>query len=350
MKKILYFTRSMELGGTENVILQLCSNFHKDYDITVLSSGGINLKKLDCLNIKHIEIDKIENKNPFHVIKTYFKIKRIVKKGKYDIIHTHHRMSAFYISLIKPQKCQLVHTMHNAFNDKIKFTNFALKRFCVVACGETVYESIKNNYSLKNVKTIVNGIDNHFEFVSLPRVDQLKKDGKYVLGFVGRLNEQKGVDVLINAMKKLVLEDNKIHLLIYGTGELEDNLKKLVEENNLMEYISFEGFTNSPLNVISQLDCYVLPSRWEGLPLGIIEAFSVKTPVIASNIKENRELVNESTGFLFEKDNPLDLKNTIKICMEQDKSLIIQNAFHLYSSKYLMENFLKGYLNLYILK
>ena len=337
----------MELGGTENVILQLCSNFCKDYEITVLSSGGINLKKLDSLNIKHIEIGNIDSKNPFRMFKTYLRIKKIIKKGRFDIIHTHHRMAAFYISLIKPKKCKLIHTMHNAFDDKIKFTRFALKRFEVVACGETVYDCIKTNYKLRNVRTIVNGIDNQFEFVSIPKIEQIKQDGKYVLGFVGRLNEQKGVDVLIKAMKELVAENNKVHLLIYGTGVLENNLKKLVEENDLMDYISFEGFTDNPLNVISQLDCYILPSRWEGLPLGIIEAFSVKTSVIASDIKENSELVNENTGYLFKKDNPLDLKNSIQICMEENNDLRIENAFHLYSSKYLMDNFLKGYLDIY---
>ena len=337
----------MELGGTENVILQLCSNFCKDYEITVLSSGGINLKKLDSLNIKHIEIGNIDSKNPFRMLKTYLKVKKIIKRGRFDIIHTHHRMAAFYISLIKPKKCKLIHTMHNTFDDKIKFTNFALKRFEVVACGETVYDCIKTYYKLRNVRTIVNGIDNQFEFVSIPEIEQIKQDGKHILGFVGRLNQQKGVDVLIKAMKELVVENDNVHLFIYGTGVLENELKLLVEENDLMDYVSFEGFTDNPLNVISQLDCYILPSRWEGLPLGIIEAFSVKTLVVASNIKENSELVNENTGYLFEKDNPLDLKDVIKICIEEDNTLKIENAFQLYSSKYLMDNFLKGYLDIY---
>ncbi|MDE6013406.1 MAG: glycosyltransferase [Anaeroplasmataceae bacterium] len=281
------------------------------------------------------------------MLKNYCRIKKLIKKEKYDIIHTHHRMAAFYISLIKPKGCKLIHTMHNAFSDKIKFTNFALKRFEVVACGNTVYDSIINNYSLKNVRTIVNGIDNRFEYNSISKIEQMKQNGKHVLGFVGRLNEQKGVDVLIKAVKELIFEDDNYHLLVYGTGELENDLNHLVVENNLKDYVSFEGFTDNPLNVISQLDCYILPSRWEGLPLGILEAFSVKTPVIASNIKENSELVNENTGFLFEKDNPLDLKNTIKICMENNNDSKIKAAFELYSSKYLMDNFMKGYLDIY---
>ena len=290
----------MELGGTENVILQLCKNFIANYDITVISSGGINLKKLDEMKIKHYEISNIDSKNPFLIIKNLKKIKKILKKEKFDIIHTHHRMAAFYVALAKPKNCKLIHTMHNTFSDKIKLTKFSLKNFKIVACGKTVEKQTEINYGFKfpQLLTISNGIDNSYIKEEIQEIQDYKNDGFYIFGFVGRFAEQKGLDILIKSFSN---NNSKRKLFVYGDGPMKNEIIELIQDLSA-DNIIVKDFTNNPLNVISQLDCLVLPSRWEGLPLNILEAFGVETLVLCSDIESNQEIVTESTGFLFESD------------------------------------------------
>ena len=143
MKKLLYFTRTMALGGTENVVLQLCQFFKDSYEITVVSSGGENVKKLQEMGIKHIQIKDITSKNPFSIIKTLRFLKCLIKQNKFDIIHTHHRMAAFFVSMCNVGNAKLIHTMHNSFSDKKKMTEKSLKDFKVVCCGKTVMDDTK---------------------------------------------------------------------------------------------------------------------------------------------------------------------------------------------------------------
>ena len=79
-QNILFFTRTMELGGTENVILQLCETFKPLVNkIVVCSCGGVNEKKLKELNIKHYTIPDIENKNPSCILTVSKMLKKIIK-------------------------------------------------------------------------------------------------------------------------------------------------------------------------------------------------------------------------------------------------------------------------------
>ena len=107
-QNILFFTRTMNLGGIENVILQLCEIFKPIVNkIIVCSCGGVNVEKLDNLGIKHYLIPDIENKSFSTIVSVSRTISKIVQEENITIIHTHHRMAAFYISLLKLYKKKL---------------------------------------------------------------------------------------------------------------------------------------------------------------------------------------------------------------------------------------------------
>ena len=77
----------MDLGGTENVILQLCEIFKPHVNkIVVCSKAGVNVEKLNDMGIEHYDIDDIASKNPVLMLKNYIKIKKIVKYEKITVI------------------------------------------------------------------------------------------------------------------------------------------------------------------------------------------------------------------------------------------------------------------------
>ena len=146
IKNILYFTRTMGLGGTENVILQLCEIMGENVDkIIVCSCGGVNVEKLKEMGITHYTIPDIEKKSIKNVINILITIIKIIKKEKITIIHTHHRMAAFYTMLI----CYLfnvifINTAHNTFTDKRKLTRLIYNRANLIAVGIKVKENLCN--------------------------------------------------------------------------------------------------------------------------------------------------------------------------------------------------------------
>lgn len=118
-QNILFIVRTMGLGGTENVVLQLCEILAGRVNkIVVCSSGGVHESKLQTMGIKHYTIQDVANKNPVSMLRIYSSIKSIIKREKITIVHSHHRMAAFYAELAAPKGVIKVANAHNTFQDK----------------------------------------------------------------------------------------------------------------------------------------------------------------------------------------------------------------------------------------
>ena len=120
VQNLLFFTRTMALGGTENVVLQLCEIFKPLVNnIAVCSCGGENVKRLDEMGIHHYTIPDIENKSPSVMLKVAKQLRKIIRDENITVIHTHHRMAAFYVAALRLyKKCSFINTSHNTFYDK----------------------------------------------------------------------------------------------------------------------------------------------------------------------------------------------------------------------------------------
>lgn len=105
------------------------------------------------------------------------------------------------------------------------------------------------------------------------------KTGKVVVA-VGRLNHQKGFDMLLQAFADMPNQAD-CRLIIFGEGELRAPLEQQINQLNLSARVDLAGYTDNPLAEIKQADLFVLSSRFEGSPNGLVEAMSVGTPVVA---------------------------------------------------------------------
>lgn len=178
---------------------------------------------------------------------------------------------------------------------------------CVIAVCELArqMELQQTKLAPDKVVTIYNAIDpglvdDAHPAATVPQPLIPKKNADMlVLGTACRFHPQKGLAHLITAFATVSNRMPNVHLVLVGDGELRDALEEQVQMLRLAEQVTFTGFRTDVLTVLTQLDLFVLPSLWEGLPLVLLEAMAARLPVIATAVGGTPELVVDGeTGLL----------------------------------------------------
>lgn len=355
-KNVLLFARTMGLGGTENVVLQLCEILNPVVNkVVVCSCGGVNEKRLKDMGIIHYTIPDIENKDIKTIFLTLKQVGYIINKEQITIVHVHHRMAAFYTALLKMlnNRFSFFATAHNTFTDKVKLTKFAYKNSTVIACGKEVKNNLVNYYRLSKYKVVV--IHNAVKSYSNPvepdiYLEKLKEEGYILVGNIGRLSEQKGMTYFIDSFEQVHEKVNKIKYVIVGQGEEEQVLRDMVEKKQNQDNIIFLGYRSDIQNVIAQMDFIVLSSLWEGLPLTPIEAFSVHKPVIGTAVDGTKEIIeNGKNGFLIEpRDSQAIAEKVTELALDEGKRIVMgENAYMTYKKEFDFSVFKSSILEFY---
>lgn len=344
---ILHISRTMDIGGAERIVYQLSSDLKDEFDnVHVASTGGFWESELAANGIQHHKIFDIDSKNPLTVMKLLYSISKIIRNNDINIVHTHHRMAAFYIRLLKLIHPKLIHvyTAHNVFRDKLSLYRFALKNAKSVAVGEAVNKNLKEDVGITDSRVIYNGVV--FKETD-DQVDEIISYSGIKIGCIARLSEQKGLIYLIEAMSLLTVKD--IRLFIVGDGELRNELENKVEELHLQDSVTFLGYRKDIVECINSFDFLVSSSLFEGLALNVIETFMNGKTMVATDIPGINEVVNDENGILVPAKNPGALAGAIdKLATDiaLRNSLALQ-AKKTYDEKFSYPMFLENYRALY---
>jgi len=160
--------------------------------------------------------------------------------------------------------------------------------------------------NLENIYIIPNG-------VNIENSPEISSEENFII-FIGRINiHNKGLDILLEAMKNL-----DIKLLIVGKGADEEKLKKIILKNNLTNKVEFIGFVNQTRKVelLKKAKLVILPSRYEGQGICILEAASCGKAVVVSNIPELKYVEENNFGISYKLGNPKDLAEKIKFLLK----------------------------------
>ena len=131
-----------------------------------------------------------------------------------------------------------------------------------------------------------------------------------LIGSVGRLTEQKGFDVLLHALP--MVHGSRLRVVIAGVGELDAMLRRLAAELGIADRVYFAGYRRDVSSLLSALDLYVHPSRFEGMPFAVLEAMAAGCPIVASAVDGTRELIDDGVhGWLVPPDDPVALAYAI---------------------------------------
>lgn len=317
--KILYVITALVYGGAEKLLVNTANAMAKNHEITVCYLKD----KSDVANQfdPRVKIIKV----PYGV-KTVPYLRRLFKDLQPDIVHTHcpHADIFSHVAALG-LRLHMVTTLHNVWvkwnaADRVIFfvyrIMFNLCNTRVVAISDVVREHAMRRLRVKsaNVIRLHNAIPEM-------RVEDTKSTLRTRLGidhtsfcvlFIGRLEQQKSVDTLINAAAIAKTKIHNLHVIILGHGCLKASLVRLAKTLLLDETISFAEPVPNPEYYYAAADIFVLPSVYEGFGIVIIEAFRAGLAVVSTNVEGPKELIhNESNGLLFEPRDHIALSKTI---------------------------------------
>jgi glycosyltransferase involved in cell wall biosynthesis len=293
-----------------------------------------------------------------------------------DIVHIHHLRPL--VSLFKKPfakyKVPIILTAHglhihkyeffNSFRAKINYLlRFQLERRVLRKPGTIIAVSredkhfMEEKYHLSNVIYLTNGID--FSTVTAAK-QQSKKELRKQLDLPGddflfitvaRFDFQKGYDILINAVSiiKDTLKNTNCSFIFVGDGIEFEAMKQLSECLSVSQYIRFMGARTDVYDILRAGDVFLLPSRWEGLPIVLLETGLLKVPVIASDTYGNREILKETNGILFKNRDTRELARVFMEVLENkyDLTAYAENMYNEIQANYNLEKMLSGLRKIY---
>jgi len=179
----------------------------------------------------------------------------------------------------------------------------------IIAITKEIYgDLIHNGVHKEDIVFIPNSVNT--DYYSPP----ISKARNYPLKilFVGRLSEQKGVDILLRAMHEVIGRCFNSFLTVVGDGPLRRELEEQVNDLKITEYVTFVGNTNDVIRHYHDSHILVIPSNWEGLPLVLLEGMACGLAIVASNLGGIREVIQDGiNGLLFPMGNGKELASKI---------------------------------------
>jgi|GEM_PF-2048075 Glycosyltransferase len=315
MVRVLHLFPEMGTGGTEKVIIQI-SQFlkeHENYEIALGTTDGVRKQDFVDAGVKLYNLKHFWNKRK--LISNLFAIRKVINDYKPTVVHTHTLYSLILVFVLKKlsgNKVKLIHTGHGGPRknyDKIaKRISWMTNKY--IALSSETYKLLAKLNKRQNIYLIENGVEQPPECEVVIERD-LKKD-PFTLAFIGRLTEQKGIPVLIQAIDLLTKKGYETKLLIIGDGETKQMLKQNVIDLSLEGKVHFLGFQSNPWILLKDIPIIVMPSLWEQGALVVLEALVRNHTLVATNINGiNHVIKHEKNGYLFEPDNVQELANIL---------------------------------------
>ena len=292
--------------------VHIACNFEKGNTCTNDMISKLKMK-LYNLDVKYYQIDF--DRNVFNIIqniKAYKQIYNLIKDNKYKFIHCHSPIGGVCGRLAaKRLGVKVIYTAHGFhFYKSAPIKNWILyypiekilARYTdvLITINKEDFFIAKSKLNSKKVVYIPGvGIDvNKFKNINIDKDKKrielgIPKDAFIVLS-IGELNKNKNHVVIIKAIAKL--NNPKIYYLICGKGILDNKIKDLAKKYNIENNVKLLGVRDDIIEICSISDIFAHPSYREGLSVALMEAMASGLPVICSNIRGNKDLIEDNIG------------------------------------------------------
>ncbi len=351
-KRILHLNTNLDVtSGVTRHIQLLTKNLSEDYEhhIIAFTKRTVNGYLFgDSTLICGIRTPDLISK----LVVPFF-IWRYARKNKIDIIHSHHR----YFDLVAAIISKFIHvrtitTVHSKVKGKKRIS---YRASTIVAVSKSINDHLLNYFGVERCRL---KLINYFIDLDAIKCTQSKSvmrsqlgviPDEMLIGYVGRMDfREKGIDILIEAFKLLKKEYSNIRLMLVGGGKDLKTIMKMNSDENLG--ILIKEPEENVFNVFQCIDLFVLPSRVDPFPYVMMEAATLKIPIIASRVDGIPEFIDDNVdGFLFETNDVRNLVTEVKSLLN-DENLRYKFSGRLYEKiidKYEKSKMLPYYIDLY---
>ncbi|HEV3326014.1 MAG TPA: glycosyltransferase, partial [Puia sp.] len=316
--RVLECIRQGQIGGGESHLLSLVENLDRShFEPVVLSfTEGPMVDRLRGMGVRtHV----LYTEKPFDVMK-WAKVKELIRSEGVDLVHAHGtRASSNTLWAALHLKIPLVYTIHgwSFHNDQhplVRRLRIWGERWITARSSVNIAVSASNRASglqqIPGLQAVVinNGIDQQ-KFSPGKSFKDVRgelgiPEGVLLVLFIARFTAHKQPLTLIRAFRAALSSMPGMHLLMVGDGDQRAEGLQLVKELGLEGAVSFQAFRQDVPDILAAADIFVLPSLWEGLPIGLLEAMAMGKAVIATEVDGTKEVVQPGeNGLLVEPGN-----------------------------------------------
>jgi len=318
LPKVLIVDLSLSYGGSSSRVLSLMTKaFPGTIALAGIKSGAVT-QQAQQLGL------------PVHIVgrhradpRIILQLMHLIREQGYQILDTQNIQSKFWASIAaKLTNSTLISTINSWYANEhgqssIKgkiytalelLTNWGLDLYITVSEKDR-QSLLRSKISVDTIELIYNAVEVDSAKIS-GNPDWLRKKfdlppQSVVCTAVGRLVPVKGYDILIAAVQRIVGQIPNFICLIVGKGECEEALIKQIQEAGLVDQVRLAGFQNreTVLAILKSSDMFVMPSRYEGTPIALLEAAALGCPILASSSGGIPELVTNDVHALLVRPN-----------------------------------------------
>lgn len=350
--KVLECIRQGQIGGGESHLLSLVENLDRTrYEPVVLSFTDGPM--IDRLKQMRVPVHVIHTTRPFDVSK-WRTVKQWIREQNVQLIHAHGtRANSNILWAARSLKIPVVYTVHGwSFHPDqkpiVRRVRIMGERYLTSKSDQNISVSVSNQQTGKdfmpsfNSIVVNNGIDLQKFDPAQPHKNiraELGIDAEAMLVlFIARFTSHKQPLALIRAFAAALPQNPKLHLLMVGDGDQKAEAVELIRQLGIEKNITLEKFRQDVPDVLAAADIFVLPSLWEGLPIGLLEAMAMGKAIIASNVDGTSEIIkNNENGLLIETDQlvPNLTQALLQLSSDADRRAAFgHNARHTISDRY----------------
>lgn len=319
---ICFIITRLIAGGAQKILFDLISNLDRQqFDIHLIAGtetgkeGSLWEAFNDLLSKEKIFKCHFLKRSvsPANDMRAYFYIKKIIRSINPQIVHTH-TSKAGVIGRLAAQHLHiptLIHSTHGliysvdanipGISGSLPLTFFkAVEKYLgrkthhlITLSEQETGDAIKLQLAPPaNILSIPNGIPlKHFS--DIQRDITSWKVPHIRLGIAGRLNSEKGHDLLLKCFKKVLEKRPNVTLKIAGSGPLQNELEATAQQLNIQDQVVFCGYQNDIASFLAGIDIFVLSSHYEGFGLVLVEAMAAGLPIVATDVGGVREVIQD---------------------------------------------------------
>lgn len=323
--RICQLITELRPAGAERCVYELATRLDSSrFDVQVIAlRGGSVADELTAAGVKVTVLGVGWRWNPTVAGKLRV-LADVLSRERVDLLHTHlfHADLAGRMAARRAGVTRVVHTVHVA-EKRFRPWQFAFAKWAMGGCDRiiAVSQSVKDSHQARtgladrDYTVLPNGIDTEAFSPSADARRQLREQWQLGQGdiaalFVGRLDRQKGVDVLLKAAGQFLAGAPNATLLIAGDGPMRGKVRRYCKASG--GRARWLGFVDDVPALMNAADMFVLPSRWEGWPLALGEAMAMGLPAIGADSPGIRDVISTGeTGLLAPAEDPAALADAM---------------------------------------